>query len=53
MIFTTTAIAGLATLALWMGVLSQHPIPTAPMPPCAIGYLVPYHDALRCVDPTP
>ena len=51
MIFTTTIIAGFAAAALWMGVLSHHPIPTAPMAPCSVGYLVPYHDALRCVDP--
>ena len=47
---TAAFAAGIVALALWMGVLSQHPIPTNP-PQC------PPHQqtigALRCVDPMP
>jgi hypothetical protein len=47
------AISGAFALAMWMLVLGAHPIPTAPMPPCATGYVVPYHDHSACVDGAP
>jgi hypothetical protein len=52
-IFTTTAIAGAITMALWMGVLAQHPIPQVPQPPCAATKQQLTIGALRCVDPMP